>query len=35
MEVISGKSIHHSHFKPFTLKHDTRTLTEYLITKQK
>ena len=33
MEVNSGKSIHHSHFKPFTLKYNTRTIIECLITK--
>ena len=33
MEVNSGKSIHHSHFKQFTLKCNTRTTTECLITK--
>ena len=35
MEVNSGKSIHHSSFKPITLKCDTRAVTECLITKQK
>ena len=35
MEVNSGKSAHHSHFNPFTLKHCTRTITECTITKQK
>ena len=35
MEVNSGKSIHHSLFNPFTLKHCTRTITECTITKQK
>ena len=35
MEVNSGKSTHHSLFKPFTLKHYMRTLTECKITKQK
>ena len=35
MVVNSGKSSHHSHFKPFTLKYCTRTLTECTITKQK
>ena len=35
MEVNSGKSIHHSLFKPFTLKHCTRTIMECTITKQK
>ena len=34
MVVNSGKSIHHSPFNPFTLKYDTRTLTECTLTKQ-
>ena len=33
MEVSSGKSIHHSLFKPFTLKDGTRTLHECNTTK--
>ena len=35
MEVNSGKSSHHSHFNPFTLKHCTRTIKECTNTKQK
>ena len=34
MEVSSGKSIHHYHFNPFTLKHNTRTIEERITTKQ-
>ena len=34
-EVNSGKSIHHSPFNPFTLKHDTRTIIECKLTKEK
>ena len=34
MEVNSGKSSHHSLFKPFTLKYNTRTPTECTLTKQ-
>ena len=33
MEVNTGKSIHHSHFKQFTLKYNTRALLECTITK--
>ena len=33
MEVNSGKSIHHSHFKQLTLKYNTRTTNECTITK--
>ena len=32
MEVNWGKSIHNSPFLPFTLKHCTNTIMEYLIT---
>ena len=35
MEVNMGRSIHHSPDNPITLKYDTWTITECLITKQK
>ena len=34
MEIKSGKSIHHSLFKPFTLKHNTRTTRECIFAKE-